>query len=156
MNIPGWETRQTVMGNVVLHARNMTGNVDDVEIKNWTVHVADDKPRTFRQWGFTLGPYINTQNVETDEPMYRHELVHTIQSRFLGPLYLPVVGAPSLASAAFSSDRAHAQRWYEVQGTRWGGAPHNPPHYNRNYKKDSFGYWLGALSPYLLYPLLFF
>jgi len=44
-----------------------------------------------------------------------HELGHTKQSRLLGPLYLPVVGLPSISRAAY----ALVHR--EVTGKQWTG-----------------------------------
>lgn len=42
-----------------------------------------------------------------------HEYGHSVQSRWLGPLYLPVVGAPSVARVAY----AHVFKWRT--GKRW-------------------------------------
>ena len=50
-----------------------------------------------RMWGgISLGRYIILSD-QMDHPVHaRHEWGHTRQSRMLGPLYLPVVGLPSL------------------------------------------------------------
>jgi len=45
--------------------------------------------------GISLGNYI-IMNREDKEDGMKHEYGHTIQSRMLGPLYLLVVGIPSL------------------------------------------------------------
>lgn len=48
-------------------------------------------------WGVSLGPYIFLSSDNMHERYVRHEYGHTVQSRILGPFYLPVVGIPSLA-----------------------------------------------------------
>lgn len=45
--------------------------------------------------GITLGNYIIVNNIKH----LRHELGHTRQSKILGPLYLLVIGLPSLIHA---------------------------------------------------------
>ena len=50
--------------------------------------------------GVTLGEYIF---VGTKQDLtVRHEFGHVMQSRYLGPLYLLVIGLPSLLHAAFN------------------------------------------------------
>lgn len=44
---------------------------------------------------FTLGQYIFIKKV-TSEKSIKHEEGHSVQSKYLGPLYLIVVGLPSL------------------------------------------------------------
>jgi len=44
-----------------------------------------------------------------------HEYGHSIQSRWLGPLYLPVVGVPSMARVFY------ALGYKAIKGKRWGG-----------------------------------
>lgn len=47
--------------------------------------------------GVTLGEYIF---VGTKQDLtVRHEFGHVMQSRYLGPLYMPVIGLPSLLHA---------------------------------------------------------
>jgi hypothetical protein len=48
----------------------------------------------------------------TDEAIRRHEYGHTIQSRALGPLYLPLVGLPSVLRALYA-------RWYRRRTGQW-------------------------------------
>ena len=53
-----------------------------------------------RPGGISLGPFIfaeqSDNGSELDIELIRHEYGHSIQSLILGPLYLPVVGIPSL------------------------------------------------------------
>jgi len=140
LHIPGWETPQTILGNLVSHTRNLSGNVDNVEIRNGVVLVNDNDPSSRRRWGMTLGPYINSENIEVGDDMYWHELGHSIQSRILGPLYITKVGIPSLMSATFGSDEYHSNSWYEVWANRLGGVPESNE-YPRDYRRNNFWYW---------------
>jgi hypothetical protein len=151
LQIPGWEDTQTMLGNTVSHIRNLTGNVDNVEI-DWnrmTILVNDVNPKKnalggLTRWGMTLGPYINGQNMELNDDMYKHEVGHTIQSRFIGPFYIQNIGIPSLMSETFGDDEYHRNCWYEVWANRLGGAP-NIDEYPRYYRYDSFWYWFSAV-----------
>lgn len=46
--------------------------------------------------GLSLGKYIFLESKKFDQKHIRHEYGHTIQNYILGPLYLLVVGIPSL------------------------------------------------------------
>jgi len=135
-----WEKPQAMLGNLVSHTRNLSGNVDNVEIRNGVVLVNDNDPSSRRRWGMTLGPYIDSENIEVGDDMYWHELGHTIQSRILGPLYITKVGIPSLMSATFGSDEYHSNSWYEVWANRLGGVPESNE-YPRDYRRNNFWYW---------------
>lgn len=53
--------------------------------------------------GISLGNFIFIDsNIAKNEAHIRHELGHTIQSHILGPVYLLVIGLPSLLWAAFT------------------------------------------------------
>lgn len=70
-------------------------------------------------WGFSggisLGRYIILG--EYCEKSVRHEYGHCIQSKMLGPLYLLVVGLPSLIHAAFCRCKGHS--YYDVFPEKW-------------------------------------
>lgn len=76
--------------------------------------------RTF-PGGITLGEYIivgTKQNLTV-----RHEFGHVLQSRYLGPLYLPVIGLPSLIHAWLNGvigccDR-HSEGYYHFWTEKW-------------------------------------
>lgn len=71
--------------------------------------------------GITLGEYIfvETHNVR----IVRHEFGHVLQSRMLGPLYLLVVGLPSLLHAWLNDFigccRRHPEGYYHFYTERW-------------------------------------
>jgi hypothetical protein len=50
-----------------------------------------------------------------DSAVRDHEYGHTFQSRWLGPLYLPVVGVPSVLR------NVYAVAYREITGERWRG-----------------------------------
>jgi RHS repeat-associated protein len=147
LHIPGWEDTQVLAGNGLSHIRNYTGNVDNVEI-DWDqriIMVNDVYPKDLSaEWGLTLGPYINGQNMFKDDAYYKHESGHTLQSRMFGPLYMSNIGIPSLMSATFGSSDYHNNTWYEVWANRLGEAPHLDE-YPRYYRYDNFWYWFPAI-----------
>jgi hypothetical protein len=63
--------------------------------------------------GISLGEYIFLYEGNHDNPEVQwHEYGHTIQSRMLGPLYLIVVGLPSITMNILS-------RWKVIDPTRY-------------------------------------
>ncbi|MEW8400448.1 MAG: hypothetical protein AB2588_02360 [Candidatus Thiodiazotropha sp.] len=50
--------------------------------------------------GVSLGPYLFYQAVSGSHHLVRHEYGHYRQSLLLGPLYLPLIGLPSICWAA--------------------------------------------------------
>lgn len=65
--------------------------------------------------GISLGKYIILCSKR--EKSVRHEYGHCIQSRMLGPLYLLVVGLPSIMHAALCKCRGHS--YYDIWCERW-------------------------------------
>lgn len=66
--------------------------------------------------GISLGNYI-IMNREDREDGMRHEYGHTIQSRYLGPLYLLVIGLPSLLGNIW--DRIAHKKWKYSKSCKW-------------------------------------
>jgi hypothetical protein len=66
--------------------------------------------------GFSAGQYIflNDGHDSTD---IRHELGHSLQSMYLGPLYLLIVGIPSAANNLW--DRWFHKHWMPGKRIRW-------------------------------------
>jgi len=134
-----WERNQKILGNTLSHFRNFIGHVDEVKLdwENRAVFVnrIDDGPG----YGYTFGPYINARNLEYRDDTYMHEVGHTKQSKFLGPLYLTKVAIPSGLSYWLGDNEYHDNSWYEVFASRLGGASRSP----QTYRKRNFWYWLG-------------
>lgn len=111
------ESKQTVLGNFVSHFRNNFWRTN-VEYYHGATLVNRNGHRNNR-WGMTLGSYINGYNLEADpqkDRVFAHEYGHTKQSMVLGPLYLSIVGAPSIVGS-ISDDIGlsdHHREWYEV------------------------------------------
>lgn len=108
------ELPQTIAGKFYSHARNICRDVEVSYYHEATVVNVIDSPFPKGRWGVTLGPYINTLNKDND--LVRHEYGHVIQSQKLGPLYLPVVGLPSLIGSGLNGELGHDHHyeWYET------------------------------------------
>jgi hypothetical protein len=77
------------------------------------------------RWGVSLGRYIIIWECSSLETLW-HEYGHYRQSLMLGPLYLPIVGLPSLVMNLMSRCNAdfasrYYQRWPENWADRLGG-----------------------------------
>lgn len=103
-----WERKNTLYGNVFSHIRNNFLDVD-VDYYHGATVISQSKNKG---WGITLGSYINMNN--HDEKTLRHEYGHTKQSQYLGPLYLKIVGLPSLVGCVVDVNHEHRNEWYEV------------------------------------------
>jgi RHS repeat-associated protein len=128
-----WEAPQTIVGNGYSHLRNVTGNVDRVDNFGGATFVTQEN--SVRN-GMSLGNYINIniwdeingsfEDEVLNDPLFMHEYGHTFDSRTFGLFYLPVVGLPSLFSAATSKQvdgepigvETHDFRWYEMHANR--------------------------------------
>jgi len=111
-----WGAAQNTLGGIVylaLSASNPTGEFYGAKV----VEVP-----TSGFGGLTLGKYImvgkgslNSTNLLT------HEYGHTVQSLYLGPLYLVVIGLPSLTWAQFGGDyrRANGVGYYSFYTESW-------------------------------------
>jgi RHS repeat-associated protein len=150
LHIPVWETIQAQMGNTVSHFRNMTFQVDNVEVNKGSVLVNRNNTNDENKWGMTLGPYINSKNINIGDNIYEHEYGHTIQSRILGPLYISRVGISSLASAAYAYNITdnhdyHKYSWFEVWANKLAGVPVSNK-YPRSIRHNKWWYWTLILS----------
>lgn len=111
-----WESKQTLLGNAVSHFRN---NFWRTNVEYYHGATLVNRYGHKNGWGMTLGPYINGYNLEADpqkERTFAHEYGHTKQSMVLGPLYLSLVGIPSIIGSV-SDDIGlsdHHREWYEV------------------------------------------
>ena len=65
--------------------------------------------------GISLGNYIILNNISH----LQHELGHTKQSKILGPLYLFVIGIPSLIHAALHSKVCKNRNYYHFYTEKW-------------------------------------
>jgi hypothetical protein len=111
-----WEIPQTLLGVFFAHGIFLLCRPSIYKIEGSVIlHYAS--PFVY---GVALGSIIiGTFHPQKDFEFLAHEYGHTLQSKILGPLYLPVIGIPSLVSAAFFSS-SHFQRWFEKDATRRG------------------------------------
>ncbi|MFW5851541.1 MAG: hypothetical protein ACOCWB_04900, partial [Bacteroidota bacterium] len=114
-----WEFLQTGLGHSIGQLRNTFGGIDDVDyFGGATLMNKDDN--SGHMWGFTLGSFINSKNLDVEDEMFRHEYGHTLQGQRWGVLYPFVIGIPSAISSNFSSNEKHLNRWYEKGANRYG------------------------------------
>lgn len=76
--------------------------------------------------GLTLGEYIFVKSYKSyrgieyaDNDTIQHEHGHVIQSRILGPLFLLVIGLPSLIHASLHSAICRDKNYYHFYTERW-------------------------------------
>lgn len=126
-----WELPQNLIG-LALSAMLRAAVVERVEAADRLVF------RCFRRYGgVSLGRYVFV-HLEANRDLVRHELGHCRQSALLGPLYLPVIGLPSMMWAmvygllvrrnpALDYFRFFTERWANriagLEPPRSGGGP---------------------------------
>ena len=112
-----WEIGQTLLGNMLAHVRN---NFFEVNVEHYNGATLVNRNGGKDKQGLTLGSYINGNYLVADpakDSIFAHEYGHTKQSKILGPLYLPIVGVPSLVGSIFDYElylSDHNREWYEV------------------------------------------
>ncbi|MCB9681547.1 MAG: hypothetical protein H6733_08770 [Alphaproteobacteria bacterium] len=109
-----WELPQTTLGVLTYVGLRALGDLEEVEWTEGRVVVR------CRSVGVSLGWFVfwtrQPHPVFThDDRIRAHELGHAVQSRWLGPLYLPVVGVPSVARVVY------AYVYHRRTGRRWTG-----------------------------------
>ena len=109
-----WEAPQNLLGALLLLYAKLTGGVHSVvfEDERYIIESAS--------LGISLGLFVFFTNNEnryfpSDPYMRQHEYGHSIQSRWLGPSYLPIVGLTSSARVIYSV------LYRELTGRRWSG-----------------------------------
>ena len=96
-----WEAPQTALGVAMLAAEAARGRIVGFEVEDGRLVIES------KGTGISLGHIVfwsreNSRWHDLDLRNRAHELGHTKQSRLLGPLYLPVVGLPSISRAAYA------------------------------------------------------
>lgn len=127
------------VGNLVAESYNTIGRVDHVTYLDGIVALGG---ATSGSSAVTIGHYtMGPEGYKADwrDNLFVHEYGHYIQSQQWGGLFLPVIGAASLISAATSDSYTHKERWYEMDANRL-SAKHFNKRYgsgNPNYVEDS-------------------
>lgn len=104
-----WCILQTAIG-LLLAAFNLIGGARSSIVPGHCI-IVEDCPLMPARTGVSLGRVLLGGKYFQS---WSHEYGHSIQSRLLGPLYLFVIGIPSLWSVAFRPDK-HSQFYTE----RW-------------------------------------
>lgn len=92
-----WQLPQNIIGAII--SALFAVEIDD-GVYEW---------KYYRDWGsVSLGNYIILSSGRTPET-YRHEVGHQVQSMILGPLYLLIIGIPSICWATLWTNRNTAE-----------------------------------------------
>jgi hypothetical protein len=80
-------------------------------------------------WGVSLGKYILLRQ-NAAEKTVKHEYGHSIQSMYFGPLYLIIIGLPSIVMNLLSrvnilNEEKYYERWPESWADSLGGVQRN-------------------------------
>jgi len=113
-----WQLPQNILGLVLmlLFKKEIEVNTDIVFVE-WKL----------KRMGISLGNFILLGEYNLTEKTYKHEFGHTIQSKILGPLYLIVVGLPSITMNIISIiiggkfRKNYYKRWPESWADKLGG-----------------------------------
>ncbi len=102
-----WQLPQNIIGKIlfILYSGTII-NIDD----NAKVKVSPNM-----KGGITLGKYIVVRN----HKYIKHEYGHTVQSKYLGPLYLLVIGLPSILHAAVHKLWCKNDDYYHFYTEKW-------------------------------------
>jgi hypothetical protein len=110
-----WELPQNLLGLGCLAFHRAAGNIRALERANGRLLIELNG-----DGGVSLGHFVfHTKHDSSIVPVgpenREHELGHAVQSRALGPLYLPLVGVPSTMRVAYAA-------LYRLRtGRRWAG-----------------------------------
>lgn len=105
-----WQLPQNICG--LLYKLILRGEKRILEQRNVIFYIAPTM-----SGGVSLGNYIFLSKVSGYvEAAYDHEFGHTIQSRILGPLYLPIVGLSSGLHCLFHNSK---NNYYNFWTERW-------------------------------------
>lgn len=108
-----WQLPQNIIGAILFYLYYSDGDIYDwnKETSGIKVNVFSEKMRG----GVTLGKYI----VASNNWYLLHEYGHTIQSKILGPLYLIVIGLPSIFHAALHTYLCKNKNYYHFWTEKW-------------------------------------
>lgn len=107
-----WELPQNILGLVFLLVQVLSGNIE---------HINFEKHRVFikiKHAAVSLGIFVfwsseDNRYVKIKDSNKLHEYGHTIQSRIFGPLYLFVIGIPSILRVIYGII------YFKKKGRRW-------------------------------------
>lgn len=128
-----WEIFQTALGHTWLQLQNIFHADKRVAYCSGAVFLILQNQK--KRKGVTIGTFINVfikdkiegdfEKAVTSGMLFMHEYGHTFDSRIYGIFFLPLIGLPSLISAATAKPvegtkgvLTHDYRWYEMSANR--------------------------------------
>ena len=102
-----WQLPQNIIGLFLrAYYRGMDIKIDDNALSRIS---------TKMRGGISLGKYI----IASHTRLNKHEFGHTRQSMMLGPLYLLIIGLPSIIHAMFHSGYCKNRDYYHFYTEKW-------------------------------------
>ncbi len=128
-----WEMPQTALGHFYLQIQNILVSKKRVDYWGGATFLILENQKTRK--GVSIGSFINVyikdeikddfETAVTKGMLFMHEYGHTFDSRIYGIFFLPLIGLPSLISAATAKPvegtkgvLTHDYRWYEMSANR--------------------------------------
>jgi hypothetical protein len=109
-----WELPQNILGLLVLGLERGAGTVKEIRIEHDRMVIQSTRNAVSLGYFVFWSEGVNRYFI-LDDLTREHEIGHSFQSRLLGPLYLPLVGVPSVLHVLY------AMAYREVTGRRWTG-----------------------------------
>ena len=133
-----WELPQTALGFTVSQGLNIGTAVNDVNYFRGATVIDSD----LEGGAFTMGSYIvGPEGFRPDfkDHLFVHEFGHYLQSKRMGPLYIPFVALPSLTDFYLAGTDLHHNRWYESSASKLGAN-----YFDREFGTGADGYFVGS------------
>lgn len=115
-----WQMPQNLIGLVFSWLSSPQRHTINLHKHKWTeavLNYTDWMERGGYAYGVSLGKYIFLYKPKDNMTSERHEYGHSMQSLILGPLYLFVIGIPSLIHAAFW--KPGKKGYYDFYTEKW-------------------------------------
>ena len=114
-----WQILQNLVGMVMWLYFKMRGDVVKIDATKWSTAYKSD----YMSGGISLGMFcfVDKYSAKRKEDI-AHELKgHTVDSRIMGPLYLFIIGLPSILNAAFDFTDCYFDFWCEKLANKHAG-----------------------------------
>ena len=100
-----WQLPQSLLGAIMLLYFKINGGVKLISYKKLCLAYEAAK----MNGGISLGnfAFLSPRSAKSKESIAHEQLGHTVQSKILGPLYLIVIGLPSLLNASFDFTKCY-------------------------------------------------
>ena len=106
-----WQILQNIVGFIMWAYFKICGDVEPI-VKNKYSRVYRSK---YMSGGISLGCFAFVSNYSsTKKEVVMHEQGHMVDSKILGPLYLLIIGLPSLLNAAFEFTKCYYSFYCEA------------------------------------------